>query len=179
MGIRPQMFLIVGIDDATSNDPRRDKSFDNPDYEVKEPILFEDDIDSYWYKTNKIYDISDILYNGYNDDEYVVGNVVGMILHKTEYDSDFIRAWATVNEEFRHKGYKVIPTLNPEEHPMLYKHYDYNEDDVKCNRFVDSIFENMPSISRKEWKRARHYLAQAGWNIPEEDLKYIIVWDWS
>jgi hypothetical protein len=61
----------------------------------------------------------------------------------------------------------------------MFKGYNYNQEDINCNRFVDSIFENVPELSRNLWAKTKHYLLQCGWNVAEEDLRYLIVWDWG
>jgi hypothetical protein len=194
MGIRPKFYIVVGIDDAKEDDPR----YERPDEEWLEEIInfrelteeecwrdTDDDglFDDYRFAKRGDYGYSlqlyDILYNLHESSEYVVENIRGLITYKGRHDDHIIRALATLDEKFLQSGYEHIPLIDPEEHQLLYRHARYTEEDVKANRFVQSYFENMPPISRMHWKRAIHYLKLVGWTVKEEELRYMLVWDWS
>lgn len=192
MGIRPQFYILVGIDDAKPKDPRRikvDKKYveDILNFrELTEEEAFRNDDgwdDYYQVKELKVtgmtMNMNDIVYNPRASSEYRVGNVVGLIIDHSEYDSDIMRAFAAIDDKYIDRGWQRIPTIDPKEHPLAYRHYGYTEEDVANNMFVPSVFENMPGISRVQWARAQHYLKLVGWDIPKSDLRYLLVWDWS
>jgi len=185
MGIRPQFQIIVGIDDATDNDPRHIP----PDEEWLEDIynfrkLTEEEC---WKKNDSIFNdfrdtdrqISSILYNPHFTDEFAVKNVQGVMTYEGKYDDNVIRALATLDNKYLECGYERIPTLDPATRNLLYRHAGYTQEDVECNRFVDSYFENLPAISRMHWQRAVHYLGLVGWTVKETELRYLLVWDWG
>lgn len=191
MGIRPSFTIIVGIDTAKSDDVRHKEI----DPEWLEEILYYRELtgDELW--TNE--DFSDAhyadlkipgytrrlcqkIYNPELSDEYYPGNVIGYIIHKGPYDDGIIRALATFDPSFEQTGYKRIPvTYDIDKTSYRWRYYEYNDQDILCNRVVPEIFESMPKISRMEWQRAIHYLKLIGWEIPEEELRYILVWTWS
>lgn len=192
MGIRPTFYVLVGIDDVLPDDPRRievDPAYVEellnyrdlkPEECWREDSWFDDYIDAVERKMpGTSNNLADKLYNAEGGSEWYLGNVVGYIVHRGPHDDSIIRALATIDEKYLSTGYERIPMLDPDEHQMMYRHYKYTEEDVRCNRFVSSVFESMPSISRMNWKRAQHYLRLIGWDVPEEDLRYLLVWNWS
>ena len=191
MGIRPTFYILVGIDDAKPNDPRRfdiDSEYleDILNFRTLKPDEFwrdnEDNFFNDYQQAEQGYFskyLSDLLYNAELIQDWYLGNVIGYIVKKGPHDDSIIRALATIDEKYLSTGYERIPQLEKDKHGMQYRHYRYTDEDIRCNRFVSGVFESMPSISRKNWKRAQHYLRLAGWNIPEEDLRYLLVWNWS
>lgn len=192
MGIRPAFKFLVGVDDVVANDPRRSLV---PSVVIEElqPIWYVDDenmdltdllTDLYPENRKITYGqdwnvLDDILYNVKQPGEYVCGNIVGLVYEKSCYDDSIIRALATVDEKYMVAGFMRIPTLDPSQHQIHFKRNRYTDDDVACNRFVPSVFENSPEISRMLWSRAEFYLKQAGWNIKQAEMRYLLVWDWS
>lgn len=192
MGIRPRFYILVGIDDAKVKDPRRVKV--NRKH-IEEILNFRElTRDEVWRDSEGYFDdyhewelkvpgatldLSDKLYNPERSNEYAVGNVVGYVVHKGEYDDDILRAMAATDEMYMESGWVRIPTLDPSEHPLYFRAGGYTDEDVANNMFVPSVFENMASISRIQWARAQHYLRLVGWDIPKTDLRYLLVWDWS
>lgn len=186
MGIRPQFYIMVGITNANPKDRKLVATYDDLDDESKLVYYQSDWDDDKRYHDQEIpgYEFStlgEIIYNPFADPEYTIGNVVGMLLsHKTKahnYDDDVLRALATVDEKFMHKGYLTIPGIRKDERRMLRDKITY--EDIECNRVVPGVFESMIQISRLHWKRAVFYLAQVGWIVSEKDLYYILAWDWS
>jgi hypothetical protein len=90
-----------------------------------------------------------------------------------------VRALAAIDEKYLTPGYERIPTLDPEKHSLRYRRYGYTQEDIDRNMFVPGVFESMPQMSRMYWEQAKHYLRIVGWDIPEKDLRYILVWNWS
>ena len=184
MGIRPSIYILVGIDDAVENDSRRiphdkellDKLM-NYSPMTEEEMYRDDDslVNDYMEWKHKIPGVSRWLY----DRVFVFDNVVGYVISRSEYDSQVLRALATFDSKYISTGVDRIPTLDVERHKGRYVYSGYTYEDVKCNRFVDGVFESSPSMSRIQWKRAQHYLKYLGWNIPETDLRYLLAWDWS
>jgi hypothetical protein len=123
--------------------------------------------------------IRDILYNETGNNECACKDVVGMKLKDRHdiYDDDVMRALAAIDPIWLHAGYVILP--NEEKSDWEKYAYRLTDEDIACNRAVDSVFESMVELSRLEWKRAIFYLAQAGWIVTERDLHYILVWDWS
>lgn len=191
MGIRPQFHILVGVDDARPDDER----YIGVDAAYLEDVLnFRELKPGEYYTDGDIWDdqrdtsnkvpgqspwLRDRLYNPELSDEYTFGNIIGMVVHEGPYDDDILRAFAAIDEKYLERGWERIPTMNPGEHHLRYAHYGYNKRDVECNRFVPGVFESWPGVSRIYWARARHYLKLVGWDIPEEDLRYLLVWDWS
>lgn len=190
MGIRPTFYILVGIDDVAENEDGRYKGVDP---EWLEEILNYRELteEECWRSEDGFFDdyhqaklgvpgetlqLYDKVYNPTNTSEYHLGNVIGYVVNKGPHDDDIIRALCTIDEKYMQSGYERIPTLDPKDHQLMYRHYGYNEHDVKCNRFVNSVFENYPA--RDDWQRAMHYLKLIGWEVPEEELRYLLVWDW-
>jgi hypothetical protein len=186
---------VVGVDDVVKNDPRRVRRLSAIE---EEEILFLDLETQDFYPGDGDMDRGDaepmyrretyagwewttldnVLYNVRQTGEYVCNTVVGLIINPGDYDSQIWRVLAAIDEKYMSSGSERIPVLDPNEHPVMFRRCRYTEEDVRCNRFVNSVVENMPEISRGLWKRARYYLLQAGWDIPEEQLRYLLVWNW-
>lgn len=191
MGIRPSFYILVGIDDAKKDDSRRVAV----DEEYLEDILYfreltrdecwrEDDLwDDYHEWELKIpgatLDLRNKLYNPTLSSEFHAGNIIGYVVHRGDYDDDILRAFATLDDKYLSTGWERIPELDPAERPWLVRRGGYSDHDIACHRFVDTVFESMVSVSRIQWKRAMHYLKLVGWDIPETDLRYLLIWDWS
>jgi hypothetical protein len=181
MGIRPGVSILVGVDNIKKRDPRHIKHLSLDTVYALDTV--------YWKSENEDYDdaiqepyqgrhITDLIYNPCNTDEYHIPEVTGLFLSHV-YDEDIFRAFAVIYKRLQRKGVLRIPTYKKEDHQLLFKSYRYDDRDVECNRFVDGMFENIPSLARDNWARTRHYLLQLGWDIPETDLRYLLVWDWS
>jgi len=185
MGIRPSMYLIIGIADAIEKDPR---------------FSYPNDVDIYsdlpvellWHDGDEPYDeqmrewgtpefqfraLDDVLYNWSGWGEFSCRGVVGLKLDR-QYDTDIYRALAAIDEKYMQDGYQLIPEDDSMSEWAL-ERYGFNEEDRKCHRIVPTVLESMPSLSRLNWKRTVHYMRLAGWNVGEEDLRYILVWHWS
>ena len=185
MGIRPQIQIVVGIDDAKPDDSRRKP----PDSEWLGDVLNFRKLtkEQCWISRDGIFDdyrdtdreLYRILYNPHFTDEYAVKNVQGLMVHEGPYDDNIVRALAAIDKKYLEAGYERIPTLDPKNHIMSFRRLEYTEEDVKANRFVQSYFENMPQISRMHWERARHYLKMVGLTVKDTELRYLLVWDWG
>ena len=191
MGIRPQFYVLIGIDDATPVDPRRV----NLDPEYLEEILYFRELtpDECWKEDNFFNDhhqgelgipgctnqLSDKIYNPTLTSEFALGNIIGYVVHQGPHDDNILRAMAAIDEKYLEDGWQRIPLLNPEEHQLRYRHAGYTPRDIECNRFVAGVFESVATISRMNWSRAQHYLKIVGWNIAETDLRYLLVWNWA
>jgi hypothetical protein len=192
MGIRPQFRIVVGIDDVIENDPRWVHKVDDVVIQEDPPVYYpgsadvaNDDWSDEAEEIRKdMYGcefsvLDEVLYNVLRPIEYRCKNVVGLVIHDGDYDSQIYRALAAIDEKFESAGVMRIPNEDPKAHRLAYRQYGYTDEDVRCNRYVYSVFENSPGISRMYWRRARFYLLQAGWDIPETELRYLLVWDWS
>lgn len=189
MGIRPSFKIVIGVDDAIENDPRRVLKVESEVIQELPPTWYTaqdendtHDIDPDWRKAMYGQEweyLDSVLYNVLQHGEYCTENVVGLIIHEGRDYEMIFRALAAIDEKYMDNGCTRIPTQDPNDHRLSFKVGGYKDEDVACNRFVPSVFENMSSMSRMWWKRARFYLLQAGWDIPENQLRYLLVWDWS
>ena len=198
MGIRPSFYIVVGIDDAKPDDPRHVRQLSDEEFQE---IVYERDLteaecykskDGWWddYHQGQLYkqanvrlpeqmmNLGDKLYNPGLSDEYSVGNVIGYLIFRT-HDDPIFRAFAAIDPDtyLSTKRSIRIPLLDEVKHPIRAR--EYTLEDIRCNRFVPGVFESMASLSRVRWKQAQHYLRLVGWEIPEEDLRYLLVWDWG
>jgi hypothetical protein len=186
MSVRPSTYILVGIDNATKEDPRNQKLPKKTlDYLLYDHLLTEeecwhdDSFSDYHYACIKVpgfsLSLDDRIFNPrlweYPKD------VIGYITKYISHDDNMIRALATVDTRFEESGYFRIPTLDPVKHQGVYLHYGYTQEDVAHNLFVPSIFQSYPA--RDDWLRAQHYLGMVGWEIPLTDLRYLFVWSWS
>lgn len=191
MGIRPKFYILVGVDDVVPNDPRL-TPMARDEYSVlmweremtKEEMFCDEDVYSDWERAEMKWPgyskcLGDYLYNASGEDDYAISRVVGLVIHKGLHDDQIVRALACIDQKYLESGVERIPTLDPDKHQMIYRHYGYTEDDVKNNMFVQSYFENMPSIARENWSRAQHYLGMVGWKFRKNELRYLLVWEWS
>lgn len=173
MSIRPRFSLIVGFD---ARGIKRGKSIDLEE-SIPAYLSDPDDFPISVEEANQKY-LYEILYNPKNTSEYHNKNIVGFILEKGEYDSNFIRALAAIYpEKYGGTNYWVIPHRKSKDIDSLV--YGYSQEDIDCNRYVAPVFMWFPVLSRLHWKKALFYLSQAGWHVTEKDLHYILVLDWS
>jgi len=187
MGIRPRMSLIVGTYSVNSKHKKSTSKLDIWEDEIPDSLLWEDNDDFH-----KLYDLNmrkwgtpefqfsclgDIIYNPSGDDEYENKGVIGLIITKGEYDSTIFRAMAAIDSRYMVGGYSIVPDENISS--WMFKRIGYTDDDKRCHRIVNTVLESMPQLSRIDWKRAVHYLKLCGWDINEDELHYILVWDWS
>lgn len=187
MGVRPTFYVLVGIDDAHAGDERCTPV----DRDFIEEIMYYRELreDELWTDGDLFSDLRDAErkmpgFTRYLADKLFVTseglpNIAGYVVYKGPHDDDIVRALAAIDEKYLEPGWARIPTLDKDEHRMMYRHYKYTDEDIACNRFVPGVFECMPAISRMNWQRAAHYLGLVGWNIPEDQLRYLLVWDWS
>jgi len=173
MGVRPTVYILVGAINPT-------KVRDVPSEKIYEDVVEYFGDDQYYadagaqgfdYKV-----LGDMVYNPIGD----YPQVRGLILDEL-YDSDFFRAMVLFDEKYLEDGFLIFPQIDPDKiNNFAYKnHYGFTEDDVKCNRFVETVFESVPSLSRLNWKRAVHYLSKCGYDVEEEELHYILLWEWK
>lgn len=197
MGIRPTLYMVVGIDDAVQNDPRHDENkfpeieFDN--VLVENIIIDGAPICEYLYTEKRkpkqpIY-LYDVIYNERGDSEYRVENVVGYILDELPYAADIVYELIQMicnddPEKFQDHGYivrgnhpsRIQALSNPH---SLYRRCDGNEPydlAIKENRLI--CFEN-PFTTSLWFDIAIELMKQAGWTVTREMLKIMIVWNWS
>lgn len=180
MSVRPNLYLVIGCDDIKPEADPRYKAENAKDLESLSAVDYfvYDEVSDMKRNQYKEKTLSDLLYNPEPWCSHHFPNITGLIIEEL-FDSNFVRAVATLNEKYLNSQYKRIRTLSPKAHPLLYKHYDYTKEDVKCNRFVPSYFENYTGLMRADWKRALHYLHQAGWMLKETELRYLIILEWE
>lgn len=186
MGIRPSMYLVIGVCNLVENDPRHTKQFHYPDEDLtwEKPVEYyecDNFSDKHYHIMNipgyQFSKLGEIIYNPNNRQEYVCTNVTGMIVDELG-DIDILRALSILYPEFDEAGYKEIPTKK-ELTEFRKRRCRITEEDVKCNRFVDTKLVSIIEQSREDWKRAIFYLKQCGYEFREDELRYILVWDWS
>lgn len=186
MGIRPRFQVILGIDDVIGNDVRwvnRDIEYEKEiEFLIDKELLCNDKRKGEWLRNG--FDVKgpkyiyEILYNERLYGEYVVDNIVGFIHYDGKYDSQILRAFAAIDEKYLNSGYMILPSnKNISEWRRRIDHI--TDEDIKSNRVISSVYENMSSMLRLDWARAQFYLKQAGWEIPQEQLKLMLVWTWS
>lgn len=194
MGIRPSFKIVIGIGNAIENDPRRFDSSDEMRTHIEEDPFTKFSRDG---KADNGWDMSDdfrmemkelpwdedttldgILYNVLQNGEYVCDSVVGLIREDCKYDSNVLRCFAAIDEKFMTNGFLEIQVENPAEHRLRMKLEYVSEYDILCHRFVPSVIDNVQML-RLDWQRAEFYLKQAGWNIKQEELRLLLVWDWG
>ena len=181
MGIRPNFSLVIGVADLQKNDSRYAKP-DDTDFIYNGKIDYWKDecfSDEHYHDLNipefRFTTLSEIVYNPDNGDEHVCKNVTGLLLENL-YEKDIFRAMCALDEKYSSAGFSVIPQTGVcEWHKEI---YGITDEDIRCNRSVDTIIESQISIARMNWKRAIYYLKQCGYSFREDELHYILVWDW-
>lgn len=194
MRVNPSFKIVIGIGNAIENDPRRFDSSDEMRTHIQEDTFakfFRDGKDDNGWDVSDAFRMSmkelpwdedttldAILYNVLQNGEYVCDSVVGMVREDCKYDSSVLRCLAAIDDKYMEDGFTEIPVENPEEHRFRMKIENVTEQDILCHRFVPSVIDNVQML-RLDWQRAEFYLKQAGWNIPQEDLRLLLVWDWG
>lgn len=186
MGVRPSIYLVIGVCDLVENDSRflADTILSGDDLYEKIPVFWKssdgllDDEQDLYYQENRIYSLAELVYNPSNAQAHVCKNVTGLVIDSM-YDTDIFRALSLVDKKFSEKGFSVIPELDVEKYPSRKRH-GYTDDDALCHRFVDSVLSgSSPIICRTDWERALFYLKQCGYSFNENELRYILVWHWA
>ena len=186
MGVRPSMYLVIGVSNLIEDDPRYTKQFHYPDEDLTfmKPVKYyecDNFSDKHYNMMNvpgyQFSELGEIIYNTNNSQSHVCPNVTGMIIDEIE-DTDILRALSLLYPEFNSSGYKDIPTKK-ELSEFRKRACRITEEDFRCNRLVDTRLVSIIEESRENWKRAVFYLRQCGYEFREDELKYILVWDWS
>lgn len=180
MGIRPNFHVVIGLHGVKKDDPRYKRPKDIYELDaiplVDPENYIDDKRDWEWMEKYTLpRELSSVVYNAPFTSEYRAAGVTGLIVESGPYASEIWYALASLDQKYVDAGFALIPELDPGTNGMRAKHYGYNDEDIRCHRFLP--FESYPP--RMDWKRAVWYLAQAGWTVKEEDLRKMLVWDWG
>ena len=184
MGMRPQMCLVFGVDDFDGGinydiwETRIHAELDNDkpftDGFVKD--YFFDHKTKEWH-----YVADDLHYSpGFNP------GILGLRIHRTQYDSELVRALSIFHPEYGQAGKLDIPVWDKESHPLYARHLLTPKDTLpRCGDIEFQWSWFYPSVIEQHnmWPVhaycTRWLLDFAGVSIDYTTYKAMLVWQWS
>lgn len=178
MGVRPQGYIIFGVDDVNFEPECYDIyefQIDIPKSDKFEDLYLRDCFYDKQYEELKL--VNECLYRSEGSD------VFGLIISKTKYDSDFIRGLSVFYPRFETSEKLDFPVWDREEYHVYAKRIreqrfsGCGDIEWQWSWFYPAVVE-----SHNMWPVhaycARHLFNQIGLQVDYREFKAMLVWEW-